>query len=108
MADNLLKGRKEGDIIKEGLSSAAPADRQAVVSLIQSVIKLCRGLGDEVLGQLLAADAFDEWEVLRDAAPFIASETGLKAVEVLKDIPSAASSRKALNPLPLKPSIVLE
>jgi leucyl-tRNA synthetase len=108
VADSLLKGRKEGDIIKEGLSSAAPADRQAVVSLIQSVIKLCRGLGDEVLGRLLATNAFDELEVLRSAAPFIASETGLKAVEVLKEVPTATSGRKALNPLPLKPSIVLE
>jgi len=78
------------------------------VSLIQSVIKLCRGLGDEVLGRLLAANAFDELEVLRSAAPFIASETGLKAVEVLKEVPTATSGRKALNPLPLKPSIVLE
>jgi leucyl-tRNA synthetase len=108
VADSLMKGKKDGEVIKEGLGSAAPADRQAVVSLIQSAIKQCRGLGDEVLARLLAADAFDEWEVLRSAAPFIATETGLKAVEVMKDLPPATAGRKALNPLPLKPSIVLE
>jgi len=108
IAGSLLKGKKDGDIIKEGLSSAAPADRQATVSLIQSIVKLCRGLGDEVLGRLHDADAFDEWNVLREAAPFIASETGLRAVEVIKELPPAAPGRKALNPLPLKPSIVLE
>jgi leucyl-tRNA synthetase len=108
VADGLMKGRKDGDIIKEGLSSAAPADRQAVVSFIQSAIKQCRSLGDEVLGRFLAADSFDEWEVLRSAAPFIASETGLKAVEVLKDAPRAMSGKKVLNSLPLKPSIILE
>jgi leucyl-tRNA synthetase len=108
VAEALLAGKKEGDIIKEGLETTSPADRQAAVSLTQSIIKLCRGLGDEVFGRLLAVGVFDELEVLRAASDFIASETGLRTVDVLVYTPSAVPGKKPMNPLPLKPSIVLE
>ena len=107
IADDLQKGRKDGDIIKEALSAAPPYDRQAVVSLVQSIIKHCRGLGAEVLDRLRAATAFDELEFLRSATSFMASETGLTEVKVVRYSPTA-TYRKPLNPLPLKPSIVLE
>ena len=108
MAEWLLKGKKDGDIIKESVAAAPPAEKQAAASLAQSSVKLCRALGDEVLGRLLAASSFDELKVLSSAASFIASETGLREVEVLAFSPSAVPGRKPLNPLPLKPSIVLE
>ncbi len=108
VAGALKAGRRDGDIIKEAVGSAKPVDRQAAAAQTQSIIKLCRGLGDEVLGRLLSSASFAELEILKAASGFIASETGLKSVEVLPYDPSAASGKKPLNPLPLKPSIILE
>ncbi len=108
VAEALMSGSKDGDIIKEGLASVPPAERQTAVSSIQSTIKLCRDLGDEVLGRLLAAGSFDELKALRAASGFIASETGLNSVEVLAYTPTAGAGRKPMNALPLKPAIVLE
>jgi leucyl-tRNA synthetase len=108
VARGLADGLRDSDIIKQAVGASPPVERQLAASSAVATLKHIRSLGDEVVYRLLSAKAFDEEAVLREAAPFIAAETGIKEVEVLAFSASVTAGKKALNPLPLKPAILLE
>ena len=93
-------GAGRGEVIRKYASSGIKPDR---------VIKLQYELGQELVGRLNSLGKFDEFEVLRNGAPFLSNEIGIE-VRVFKaggpktDDPA----NKAKDALPFKPSFYLE
>lgn len=108
VASALKEGRTDGDVIREMVESAGPSGRASAAALAQAMLRHCRSLGGEWMERALRSTDFDELRTLWQASEFIASETGLKEVHVEVHSSDSISKKKQLNPLPLKPAIVLE
>ncbi len=89
-----------GEVIKRHASSGIRPDR---------VIKLQYELGQQLVGRLAALGNFDEFKVLKGAAPFLSSEVGIE-VRVFKAGTAKVEdpANKAKDALPFKPSFYLE
>jgi len=91
---------KRGDVIRKYASSGIKPER---------VIKLQYELGQDLVQRLVLLGEFAEFDVLKDAAPFLASEIGIE-VRVFKSGGAKVEdpANKAKDALPFKPSFYLE
>jgi leucyl-tRNA synthetase len=89
-----------GEVIRKYAASGIKPDR---------VIKLHYELGQELVRRLVLLGEFDEFEVLKNAAPFLSNEIGIE-VRVFKagGVKVEDPASKAKDALPFKPSFYLE